>query len=155
MLKHFTEKNLRRLFIALVFLAIRVEASSLDLTNWVGRYPSSNDRGFQNVFEVPAVKKALKKMLTHSEWKLLTDTNAVTSPIQLIQDCLVVECCKPHCCPCEHAMLVIDLRHERFHVGFYRYSQDKTAIKWISSQGEFYDLPKEIQDEFYYGHNTK
>ena len=53
-------------------------------------------------------------------------------------------------------MLVIDLKRKRFHVGFYcGYYQQKTTIEWISSEGEFYDLPKEIQDEFYYQHNVK
>ena len=145
-----------KIFIALLFLAVHVKASSLELTNWVGRYPYSCDKRFQNVFEVPEVKKALKKMLTRNEWKRLTDTYALTTPIQLIQDHLIVSCCKPHCCPCEHAMLVVDLKRERFHVGFYRgYYQDKTTIEWISSEGEFHDLPREIQEEFYFGHNAK
>jgi hypothetical protein len=134
-----------KLFIALLFLAVRVQASSLDLTNWVGRYPYSHDKGFQNIFDVPDVRQALRKMLTHSELKLLTQTYATTMPIQLMQNHVVVECCKPHDCPAEHAMLVIDLKHQRFHVGFYRgYYQETTRIKWISSDGEFQDLPKEI-----------
>jgi hypothetical protein len=144
------------IFIALLVLAVRVEASSLDLTNWVGRYPTSNDKRLQSFFEAPEVKKALKKMLTPSQLKRLTDTYAVTTPIQLIQDHVVVACCKPHNCPSEHAMLVVDLKRERFHIGFYRgYYQDKTTLEWISSDGEFQDLPKEIQQEFYYGHNAK
>jgi hypothetical protein len=145
-----------KIFIALLLLSLRVEASSLDLTNWVGKYPIGNDKRFQIFFEAPEVNKALKKMLSPSQWKRLTDTYALATPIQLIQDHVVVACCKPHCCPCEHAMLVVDLRRERFHVGFYRgYYQDKTTIEWISSDGEFYDLPKAIQEEFYYGHNAK
>jgi len=143
-----------KIFIALLFFAVQVEGSSLHLTNWAGRYPSSSDKGFRNVFEVPEVKKALDKLLTRSERKLLTRTYAVVTPIQLIQGHLVVQCCKPHCCPCEHAMLVVDLQREAFHVGFYEGYEGKTIIKWVSSEGEFLDLPKDIRDEFYHGHRA-
>ena len=95
-------------------------------------------------------------MLTPEQWKRLTETYATVSPIQLIHGHLVVECFLPHDSLAEHAMLVIDLKRNRFHVSFYRgYYQQKTTIEWISSEGEFYDLPKEIQDEFYYQHNVK
>jgi hypothetical protein len=52
-------------------------------------------------------------------------------------------------------MLVIDLRRGVFHVGFYKHEAKKVTIQWFSSEGESQALPKEIQDEFYYGHNPK
>ena len=135
--------------IVLSFLAVSAEASSLDLTNWVRAYPD------QRFFNAPEIKKPLKKMLTPDQWKRLTETYSVMSQIQLIQDNLVAECCMPHDCPGENAMLVIDLKRMRFYVGFYDYHQQKTTIVWISSEGEFYDLPKAVQDEFYYEHNAR
>jgi len=138
------------ILIALWFLVFSAEASSLDLTNWVRAYP---DKRF---FDAPQIKKPLKKMLTPEQWKRLTETYSTMSQIQLIQGHLVAECCLPHDCPAEHAMLVIDLKRNRFHVGFYcGYYQQKTTIEWISSEGEFYDLPKEVQDEFYHQHNPR
>jgi len=138
------------ILIAFLFIFVRANASSLDLTNWVRHYPD------QKFFNVPEVKKHLKKMLTPDQLKRLTETYATVVPIQLIQDHLIIECFLPHDVPAENAMLVIDLKRQRYHVGFYRgYYQQKTTIEWISSDGEFYDLPKEIQEEFYYQHNVK
>jgi len=139
------------ILIVLSFLVVSAEASSLDTTNyWVRAYP---DKRF---FNTPEIKKPLKNMLTPEQWKRLTETYSVMSQIQLIQGHLVAECCVPHDCPAEHAMVVIDLKRKRFHVGFYRgYYQQKTTIEWISSEGEFYDLPKEVQDEFYHQHNPR
>ena len=70
--------------IAFMFLTLRTEASSLDLTNWVGRYPVSNDKRFQSIFREPMIEKALAKLLTRSERKLLTQMYAVVTPIRLI-----------------------------------------------------------------------
>jgi hypothetical protein len=143
------------LFIVFWSLVMHASASSLDLTNWVGRYPFDKDKHGHTVFQAPKVQAALKRLLTPDELTLLTSTYSECTPIVRIQDYLVIGGCMPHCCPCEHAMLVIDLRRDRFHVGFYRHDADKDTIKWISSEGEFQDLPKEVQEEFYYRHNPK
>jgi hypothetical protein len=138
------------ILITFVFLAIRSEASTLSLTNWARQYPD------QRFFNATEVKKPLKKILTPDQWKRLTETYSTVVPIQLMSDYLVVKCFMPHDTPAESAMVVIDLKRGRFHVGFYHgYYQQKTTIEWISSEGEFFDLPKEIQDEFYYQHNVK
>ena len=52
-------------------------------------------------------------------------------------------------------MLVIDLSRGTFHVGFYKREAEKVTTRWFSTKGEFQSLPKEIQNEFYYGHNPK
>jgi hypothetical protein len=143
------------LLLFICFLALRVMGSSMELTNWVGRYPFDTDNQKHTIYQTPKVQAALKRLLTPEELKLLTSTYSECSPITRIQDYLVIGGCMPHCCPCEHAMLVIDLPHDWFHVGFYRHEAGKNTVKWISSAGEFQDLPKEVQEEFYFGHNPK
>jgi len=142
-------------FIALLLLSLHAEGSSLDLTNWVGKYPHDTDKDGLTLFQVPAVHAALSHLLKRREMKLLTKTYIVSSRISLIQGFLVVQRCMPHCCPCAHVMLAIDLKDGRFHIGFYDHKSERVTIKWISSEGEFQNLPKEIQDEFYHGHNPR
>ena len=131
------------ILITLSFLVFSAEASSLDLTNWVRAYP---DKRFFNATEI---KKPLKKMLTAEQWKRLTETYSTMSQIQLIQGHLVAECCMPHDCPAEHAMLVIDLKRNRFHVGFYcGYYQQKTTIEWIAPRESFTIFQKRCRMSF-------
>ena len=95
-------------------------------------------------------------MLTHRQWKLLTKTYAVMTPIELVENHLLVRVCKPHCCPCEHAMLVFDLKNSEFHVGFYEWDGNKTKIQWVSSgHHSFEELPSSITKEFFHGHVAK
>jgi hypothetical protein len=141
--------------IALLLLSLHAEGASLDLKSWVGKYSHDTDANGHTLFQIPEVRAELNRLLTKEYLKRLTDTYSVGSPIGLIQGFLVVQQCMPHCCPCEHAMLVIDPGRSAFHIGFYKRESRKVTVKWISSEGEFQALPKEVQDEFYYGHNPK
>jgi hypothetical protein len=123
--------------------------------NWAGKYPMNDDPSFKNLFEVPEIRKSLKELLSGADWKLLTRTYAVMSPIEIDQEHLYAMVCKPHCCPCEHAMLVIDLKRTRFHVGFYEHREKKTTTRWISSAGDFEDIPRSVREEFYHRHVAK
>jgi hypothetical protein len=131
------------------------ERTSLDLDGWAGKYSHDTDTNGRTLFQIPAVQAALSHLLTKQDLKRLTETYSVSAPVSLIQDFLIVPQCMPHCCPCEHAMLVIDLPRGVFRVGFYKRESEKVTIQWFSSEGEFQALPKEIQDEFYYSHNPK
>jgi hypothetical protein len=142
-------------FIAVFLLGLHAKGAPLDLAGWAGKYSHDTDANGHTLFQVPAVHAALSHLLTKQDLKRLTETYSVSSPVSLIQGFLVVPQCMPHCCPCEHAMLVIDLRRGAFHVGFYKHEAEKVTIQWFSSEGEFQALPKEIQDEFYYSHNPK
>jgi|Kansoi400Nextera_1026152.scaffolds.fasta_scaffold01635_1 hypothetical protein len=142
-------------FIALFLLSLHAEGASLGLKSWVGKYSHDTDTNGHTLFQIPEVRAALNRLLTKEDLKRLTDPDSVGSQISLIQGFLVVPQCMPHCCPCEHAMLVIDLSRSAFHIGFYKHESKKVTVEWISSEGEFQALPKEIQDEFYYGHNPK
>jgi hypothetical protein len=143
------------LFIALFLPSLHAEDASRDLKSWAGKYSHDTDTNGHTLFQIPEVRTALNRLLTKEDLNRLTDTYSVGSPISLIQGFLVVPQCMAHCCPCEHALLVIDLSRSAFHVGFYKRESKKVTVKWISSEGEFQALPKEIQDEFYYGHNPK
>jgi hypothetical protein len=132
---------------------MHAEGASLD--GWVGKYSHDIDTNGHTLFQVPEISTALNRLLTKEDLKRLTDTCSVGSQIRLIQGFLVAQQCMPHCCPCEHAMLVIDLSRNAFHIGFYKAENKKVTVKWISSEGEFQALPKEIQDEFYYSHTPR
>jgi hypothetical protein len=141
--------------IAVFLLGLHAKGASLDLDGWAGKYSHDTDANGHTLFQVPAVQTALSHLLTKQDLERLTETYSVSAPVSLIQGFLIVPQCMPHCCPCEHAMLVIDLRRGAFHVGFYKHEAKKVTIQWFSSEGEFQALPKEIQDEFYYSHNPK
>jgi hypothetical protein len=141
--------------IAVFLLGLHAKGASPDLENWTGKYSHDTDTSGHTLFQVPAVQTGLSHLLTKQDLKRLTETYSVSAPVSLIQGFLVVPQCMPHCCPCEHAMLVIDLRRGVFHVGFYKRKSEKVTIQWFSSEGEFQTLPKEIQDEFYYSHHPK
>jgi hypothetical protein len=142
-------------FITVLLLTGHTRGASLDLADWAGKYSHDTDINGHTLFQVPAVQAALSRLLSKPELKRLTETYSVSSQIRTIQGFLVVPQCMPHCGPCGHAMLVIDLGRGAFHVGFYKHEAKKVTIQWISSEEEFQALPKEIQDEFYYGHNPK
>jgi hypothetical protein len=141
------------LFLAFVSFVFTTEAA-LRLEKWAGKYAVNEDAQFKSIFEVPEVKRGLTNMLSPAETKLLTQTYSVMTPIELIHGFLVVQVCMPHWCPSDNAMLVIDLKQEQFHVGFYQLRKHAT-VKWTSSDGDVHDFPKEVQDAFYYMHHPK
>jgi hypothetical protein len=139
------------LLLAIASFVFPAEAS-LQLENWAGKYPVNEDPQFKSILLVPEVRHALTKMLSPAEKRLLTQEYSAMSQIDMIHGCLVVKVCRPHWCPSDNAMLVIDLQREQFHVGFYLHREHVTVM-WVSSEGDIHDLPKEIQDAFYYMHH--
>src|ERR1041385_7837601 len=103
-----------QIVLAACFLMLTQLSATASLRDWVDKYPSNDTREYRNFFELDSVKKPVKGMLTPRQWKLLTKIYSVMTPIELVENHLVVRVCKPHCCPCDHAMLVFDLKNSEF-----------------------------------------
>jgi hypothetical protein len=127
------------------------------LKTWVGKYPTDEEsKPPKNLFHLPEIQNSLKKLLGKTDYKHLTEELSVETPIQIIRNFLVVKVCYPHCCPCDNAMLVINLDDTAFHAGFYeRTDKQKFNTRWFSSTGDHLELPKEVLDIFLQTHETK
>jgi hypothetical protein len=138
---------------AVVFIGLLcANAQDLNsLRSWIGKYPTYDKvKPQQKKIELPEIQKPLKQLLSSRDFKHLTKELSVESQIQLIKNYLVVDVCYPDCCPCDHAILAINLENSGIHVGFYEHRGTKEAIRWFNSQPEdnLDELPKEILDEF-------
>jgi hypothetical protein len=123
------------------------------LTNWIGRYPMGEKESF---FKLPVIQSRLKDLLGKDDFKHLTEELTLETPIENVKNYLLIEVSKEHCSPCDNAMLVINLENSEMWVGFYKYSKNKSVIRWFSSNDDdYYELPKEILDEFLYMHEPK
>jgi hypothetical protein len=141
-------------FLFLGLISISAQENKLnDLRSWIGKYPTDKE---QNFFQLPEIKKPLKELLSSGDFQHLTKELILETPIENVKNYLLVEVSKEHCSPCDNAMLVINLENSEIWVGFYKYSKNKSVIRWFSSNdNDYYELPKEILDEFLYIHEAK
>ena len=114
---------------------------------WVGRYAFDKDSAGRTFFEIPPVKNALDK-LTKEEREEVTTLNSVFIPITQIGHCLISRGCRPHECPRNYSVVIIDLRNGVVHFGIRRTKENHRENLWISTEGNYYDLPKDVQEAF-------
>ncbi len=108
------------------------------LKNWAGKYSTNEkEKPVQEFFKLSEIQKGLKEILTKKDFQHLTKELAVQTPIELVKGFLVLKVCRPHCCPCDNAMLVINLDNSDFYAGFYEGYEHKSIIRWFSLLGEY------------------
>jgi hypothetical protein len=113
------------------------------LKEWVGKYPTDQDKKpVRRFFALPEVQGPLQKLLDQKDLQRLTKEYSVETPIELIDNYLVIHVCKPHDCDGENATLAINIDDGAIHVGIW----DGKDKKWHSSSGSDKDLPKKIQE---------
>jgi hypothetical protein len=113
------------------------------LKTWVGKYPTDSDRKpVRRFFDLPEVRGPLQKLLDKQDLQRLTKEYGVETPIELIDNYLVIHVCKPHDCDTENATLAINLDNGAIHVGIW----DGKDKRWHSSSGSDKDLPKKVQE---------
>jgi hypothetical protein len=113
------------------------------LKTWVGKYPTDSDtKPVRRFFALPEVRDPLQKLLDQKDLQRLTKEYSVETPIELIDNYLVIHVCKPHDCDGENATLAINMDNGAIHVGIW----DGKDKKWHSSSGSDKDLPKKIQE---------
>lgn len=124
------------------------------LKEWEGRYSFDKDtRTGKSFFQLPEIREQLSKLLSKNDFRLLTKVYGVDFPIELYENYLVIQKCKPHDCPIENAMLVVNLENGSINVAFFRMYGSKTETRWINSNWDQYHLPEDIKALLYYGHN--
>ena len=126
------------------------------LRAWIGRYPTDKtSKPQKSLFDLSDIQLPLKELLGKKDYKHLTNELSVETPIEMVSGFLIVKVCRQHCCPCDNAMIVINLENGAMHVGFYKGGERKSNTRWYSSDGDFYELPKEILDDFLQMHHPK
>ena len=138
----------RRLQIGLVACLLLCITSAIAQTNlarlkaWEGKYPTEKKgRVTRRFFSDPAIRSSLAKLLSPSDFTLLTKEYSVETPIMLAGDYLTVKVCRPHNCP-EQAAFAINLSTG---VVYVRMAIDEDA-KWFSSKGNDSDVPRNIRE---------
>ena len=141
---------IRRNLIALPFLLLCFTATVLaqdklgHLKSWDGKYTQElDDKGKvkADFFLLPEVRTPLKRMLTPTDFLLVTKTYSVGSPFKLMGDFLATTMCRPHNCGDERAGLAINLSTGEMYVLMLKNAKEK----WIPA-GKGSTLPKEVQD---------
>ena len=141
----------RRLLIALPLLLLCFSTAVFsqdklgNLKSWDGKTTQELDAKGNvkaDFFLLPEVRTPLKRLLTPADYRLVTKTYSVGSPLKLFGDFLATSMCRPHNCGDDRAGLAINLSTGDMYV---RISGKK--VRWIVSQGKKgADLPKEVQD---------
>ena len=113
------------------------------LRSWAGKYPT-NKRGrvTTRFFAQPEIQQPLMKLLSRSDFNLLTRDYAVETPIKEMGDYLAVKVCRAHNCDDEQAGFAINLRTGLIYVRM----KNGTEVRWFGSKGDYTDLAQEVQD---------
>jgi len=121
--------------------------------DWVGRYPTDKDASGRTFLKLPCVARQLRALLPAAKLKRFLGALTVQGPIEQEGKYLAHTACRPHDCPSDHAMLVIDLERSRFFVGLYLRRRPQGSItEWYASDGDPSELPAEIVARFSHQH---
>ena len=113
------------------------------LRSWVGKYPT-NKRGrvTTRFFAQPEIRQPLMKLLSRSDFNLLTRDFQVETPVKQIGDYLAVKVCRPHNCSDEQGGFAINLTSGLIYVRM----KNGPEVRWFGSNGNYTDLAPEVQD---------
>ena len=102
------------------FLNAQETTTISELKDWIGHYPSDEiGKPPVTFLRIPRIRDKLQHILSPADFALFTNTLAVESPIRIVDGYLVVSKCKPHDCPEENAVLLLDLKGTSMHAVFY------------------------------------
>jgi hypothetical protein len=117
--------------------------------DWLGKYPSSKDSHQHSFMQLPCVGAKLKALLPSRDFKRFVAVQAVESPIEQVGKYLVFTRCKPHDCPDDHGMMIVDTGSGALFVGLYARGSSSSATEWYASDdGEPSRLPAELLARF-------
>lgn len=124
--------------------AVTAQSNLGHLKSWADKYPTERKgRVTTRFFALAEIRTPLQRLLSRTDFNLLTKEYAVESPIKLIGDFLVAKVCMPHNCGEEQAGFAINLRSGVV----YARMQDAEKERWFASKGSDKDLPKEVRDQ--------
>ncbi len=119
------------------------QAGLANLKSWVGKYPThKTGKVTKHFFLAAQIRQPLLKLLSKSDYKLLTMEYGVETPIKQIGDYLVVKVCRPHNCSDEQAGFAINLKSGVIYVRMFA----SDNARWFSSKGIANDLPAEVTE---------
>jgi hypothetical protein len=132
------------LFLLAFSSAVAAQSNLNHLKSWADKYPTERKgRVTTRFFALPEVRTPLMRLLSRTDFNLLTKEYAVESPIKLVGNYLVAKVCMPHNCGEEQAGFAIDLRTGVI----YARMQDAEKERWFASKGSDKDLPKDVRDQ--------
>ncbi|MDX6383369.1 MAG: hypothetical protein QOK48_942 [Blastocatellia bacterium] len=132
------------LFLLAFSSAVAAQSNLNHLKSWADKYPTERKgRVTTRFFALPEVRTPLMRLLSRTDFNLLTKEYAVESPIKLVGNYLVAKVCMPHNCGEEQAGFAINLRTGVI----YARMQDAEKERWFASKGSDKDLPKDVRDQ--------
>jgi hypothetical protein len=116
------------------------------LRSWEGQYPTYNNLP-RKFFDLPEVRRPLKKFLSRRVYYLLTKGHTKEGSIKIIGNYLKVNVCgSPESHACDNVtILIIDLNDGSMYVAFDVFNGEP---RYFSTKGEFTDLPQNVQSPF-------
>lgn len=143
---------------AALCLATAARAADSDIASpllaWVGKYPSDTPVAKSGpLLEQPVLRKALKALLPAPEAARLRGFDS-EAPVRRVDDYLVIDKCRPHECPSDAAMIVVDLRSDRLWAGFFTRSSTSVATRWYGNRDDWNALRPTIVDGFLKRHGS-
>ena len=137
-------------------------APTLDLAylaSLVGKYPWEGAAARQpSFFEVPYIKKSFEQLVPTVLRKTITGQLITGAPNRVINGFFVVSGCKPHDCPSKNYIALVRLADGATLFVVYDAStgsDDASATRCFSSQGEIGSLPVEIREEILLQHTFR
>ena len=129
---------------ALLLFCLNSAALAQDnLRSWASKYPTERKgKVTTRFFGLPEIRTPLLKLLSRTDFNLLTKGFAVETPIKQIGDYLAVKVCRPHNCDEEEGAFAINLSTGVIYVRM----QNGSKVRWFASKGDSKDLPQEVKD---------
>ena len=116
---------------------------------WVGKYPSAKDSRGHSFVQLPCVGAKLKALMPGQAFRRFVVVQAVEGPIEQVGRYLVSTRCKPHHCPDDHGMMIVDTESGALFVGLYARGASGSATEWYASDdGEPSRLPADVLARF-------
>jgi hypothetical protein len=91
----------------------------------------------------------MKGLISPNDTKMLLSTYDLSTPIERVSDRYIVfEKCKPHDCPDNSAMIVIDTQDAHVWIGFFSRKEKSVSTRWYGSADDYLMLPENILEKF-------
>lgn len=117
--------------------------------DWIGKYPSTKDSRGHSFVQLPCIGPKLKALMPGQDFRRFAVIQAVEGPIEQVGRYLVFTRCKPHDCPDDHGMMIVDTESGALFVGLYARGSSGSATEWYASDdGEPSTLPGELLARF-------
>lgn len=122
------------------------------LDGWLGKYPvDAEGKRIIRLIDQAPLRQMLGTLLPSSDRRRLATVLMVTSPVERLDGMLLAHQCRPHDCPNEHAMLVIDTTKREVWVGFFMRRGKVVSTRWYGTSA-VEQLPRSVLEKFRRGH---